>query len=75
MTIVLGLYFTAIQLVEYIGTSFSIRDSIYGRVFFIATGFHGLHVIIGRIFLIVCLGRILFIHLSATHHIGYELRI
>lgn len=74
-TIVLGLYFTAIQLVEYMRTSFSIRDSIYGRVFFIATGFHGLHVIIGRIFLIVCLGRILFMHLSATHHIGYELRI
>jgi cytochrome c oxidase subunit 3 len=74
-TIWLGLYFTLIQIFEYRISSFSISDSIYGRIFFVATGFHGLHVIIGSLFLIVCLVRIQLNHFSHIHHIGFELRI
>nr|QQP21733.1 cytochrome c oxidase subunit 3 [Metasepia tullbergi] len=72
MTIVLGAYFTILQMQEYEETSFSISDSIYGSTFFVATGFHGLHVIIGTLFLIVCLIRINYFHFSTKHHFGFE---
>jgi cytochrome c oxidase subunit 3 len=51
---------------------FTIADSIYGSIFFIATGFHGLHVIIGTLFLIACLLRINYLHFSKSHHFGFE---
>lgn len=72
ITIFLGLYFTALQAFEYFESSFSISDSVYGSTFFIATGFHGLHVIIGTSFLIVCLFRISYLHFSPSHHFGFE---
>lgn len=72
ITILLGLYFTVLQASEYFETSFSISDGIYGSTFFIATGFHGLHVIIGSTFLIVCLLRQLKFHFTSKHHFGFE---
>ena len=51
----LGIYFIAVQAHEYIESSFTVADSAYGSAFYIATGFHGLHVIIGTTFLITCL--------------------
>lgn len=72
ITITLGLYFTILQASEYFETSFSISDGIYGSTFFIATGFHGLHVIIGSTFLIVCLLRQLKFHFTSKHHFGFE---
>nr|YP_010947285.1 cytochrome c oxidase subunit III [Promustilia yajiangensis]WGO62296.1 cytochrome c oxidase subunit III [Promustilia yajiangensis] len=72
ITICLGLYFTILQAYEYIEASFSIADSIYGSTFFMATGFHGLHVIIGTFFLMVCLLRQLLNHFSKNHHFGFE---
>jgi len=54
LTIILGIVFTALQVMEYFEAPFTIADSIYGSTFFVATGFHGLHVIIGSLFLIVC---------------------
>ena len=51
LTLFLGVIFTILQGIEYLETRFRIRDSVYGSIFFIATGFHGLHVIVGRIFL------------------------
>jgi cytochrome c oxidase subunit 3 len=72
ITIRLGLIFTIFQAYEYIEAPFTIRDSVYGSCFFIATGFHGIHVIIGTIFLIVCLIRIINFHFSSNHHIGFE---
>nr|QUB07090.1 cytochrome c oxidase subunit 3 [Chlamisus sp. N29] len=72
MTIMLGIYFTALQGYEYLEASFSIADSVYGSSFFMATGFHGLHVIIGTMFLSTCLLRLYLNHFSSTHHFGFE---
>nr|UNZ93501.1 cytochrome c oxidase subunit III [Antheraea yamamai] len=72
ITIILGIYFTILQAYEYLEAPFSIADSIYGSTFFMATGFHGLHVIIGTLFLIICFIRHLFKHFSSNHHFGFE---
>lgn len=72
LTIILALAFTACQGIEYYNTSFSMSDSVYGTVFFASTGLHGLHVIVGTLFLLVGLFRLLNYHLSDSHHLGYE---
>lgn len=72
LTIILGFYFTALQAFEYIEASFTIADSVYGSTFFVATGFHGLHVIIGSSFLTICWLRLYSCHFSAYHHFGFE---
>nr|QZP41070.1 cytochrome c oxidase subunit 3 [Geoscapheus robustus] len=72
LTIILGVYFTALQAYEYLEASFTIADSVYGSTFFMATGFHGLHVIIGTTFLLTCFLRHLYYHFSSNHHFGFE---
>lgn len=72
ITVILGLYFTLLQGYEYFEASFSFADSVYGSTFFLATGFHGLHVIIGTTFLIVCLRRLSSFQFSSSHHFGFE---
>nr|YP_010015751.1 cytochrome c oxidase subunit III [Gryllus bimaculatus]QOI72748.1 cytochrome c oxidase subunit III [Gryllus bimaculatus]UBU97860.1 cytochrome c oxidase subunit 3 [Gryllus bimaculatus] len=72
LTIILGIYFTILQAYEYIEAPFTIADSVYGSSFFMATGFHGLHVIIGTTFLSVCLMRHMMFHFSSNHHFGFE---
>nr|ALN11534.1 cytochrome c oxidase subunit III [Rhinella cf. acrolopha 'sensu Grant & Bolivar 2014'] len=72
LTIILGLYFTALQAMEYYEAPFTIADGIYGSTFFVATGFHGLHVIIGSLFLLTCLLRQVSFHFTAQHHFGFE---
>nr|AND96307.1 cytochrome c oxidase subunit 3 [Coprophanaeus sp. BMNH679884] len=72
LTVLLGIYFTMLQAYEYIEAPFTIADSVYGSSFFMATGFHGLHVIIGTTFLAVCLFRHLNNHFSCIHHFGFE---
>jgi len=72
ITITLGIYFSLLQLFEYINAPFTIAESIYGSTFFIATGFHGIHVIIGTLFLSVCLIRLLKLHFSSYHYFGFE---
>nr|QPN54159.1 cytochrome c oxidase subunit III [Holotrichia sp. NS-2020] len=72
ITVILGIYFTLLQAYEYMEAPFTIADSIYGSTFFIATGFHGLHVIIGTTFLLVCLIRHYYNHFSSIHHFGFE---
>jgi cytochrome c oxidase subunit 3 len=71
-TIALGLTFTCVQAFEYSHAEFSYAGHIYGATFFMATGFHGAHVIIGSIFLIVCLFRAYAGHFTPTHHLGFE---
>nr|YP_010535316.1 cytochrome c oxidase subunit III [Coptosoma variegatum]UYA97855.1 cytochrome c oxidase subunit III [Coptosoma variegatum] len=72
ITVILGIYFTCLQALEYMEASFCISDSVYGSSFFMATGFHGLHVIIGTLFLFVCLIRHTKMHFSMNHHMGFE---
>lgn len=71
ITVLLGIYFLFLQYGEYTETAFSISDSIYGSTFFIATGFHGLHVAIGTAFLFVCFTRLFKYHFSKNHHVGF----
>jgi heme/copper-type cytochrome/quinol oxidase subunit 3 len=71
-TILLATIFTALQGFEYLTAPFSISDSVYGSCFYMATGFHGFHVIVGTIFLIICLIRLYYNHFTTEHHFGFE---
>nr|YP_009654802.1 cytochrome c oxidase subunit III [Leptoglossus membranaceus]QCI09357.1 cytochrome c oxidase subunit III [Leptoglossus membranaceus] len=72
VTVLLGVCFTILQAYEYMEATFCISDSIYGSSFFMATGFHGIHVIIGTTFLAICLMRHIMCHFSKSHHFGFE---
>ncbi len=72
LTLFLAVLFTALQVFEYNEASFTISDGIYGSTFYMATGFHGFHVIIGTLFLSVCLFRLIKYHFTTTHHLGFE---
>lgn len=72
ITIILGIYFTLLQAYEYLEAPFNISDRIYGSTFFLTTGFHGLHVIIGTTFLIIIIIRLSHNHFSLSHHFGFE---
>ena len=75
-TIVLGVLFTSIQAYEYGHAAFAFSQlnggNVYGSIFFMATGFHGFHVIVGTIFLTVCLFRSLAGHFTPRQHFGFE---
>ncbi|MEL6621483.1 MAG: cytochrome c oxidase subunit 3 [Pseudomonadota bacterium] len=72
LTVLLGLVFSLLQAYEYGHAAFAYSGHIYGATFFMATGFHGAHVIIGTIFLAVCLYRVLRGHFTAKQHFGFE---
>ncbi len=72
LTILLGALFTGVQVYEYAHAPFAFKGSIYGATFFMATGFHGAHVLIGTIFLAVCLLRSVNGHFTPKHHLGFE---
>lgn len=72
LTIFLGAFFTLLQAIEYYEASFTMSDGIYGSVFFLATGFHGFHVLIGSTFLFVCFIRLYKHHFTTEHHFGFE---
>jgi cytochrome c oxidase subunit 3 len=71
-TILLAVVFTGLQAMEYIEAPFTISDGIYGSTFYLATGFHGFHVIVGTIFLIICAIRQSMAHFTKHHHFGFE---
>ena len=72
LTVLLGITFTSLQAYEYANAAFSFSGGIYGSTFFMATGFHGAHVIIGTLFLAVCLIRAYKGHFTPDHHFGLE---
>jgi len=80
ITIALGLFFTCIQVYEYIEilhenlffSEEAINSGLYGSIFFMATGFHGFHVLVGTIFLAVCLIRLLNGAFTPKQHFGFE---
>ncbi|OCC24977.1 cytochrome B562 [Croceicoccus estronivorus] len=72
MTILLGILFTSIQAYEYAHAPFAFGQNTYGSAFYMATGFHGFHVLVGTIFLIVCLRRTYLGHFTPRHHFGFE---
>jgi cytochrome c oxidase subunit 3 len=72
LTIILGACFSAVQAYEYWHAAFSFSGGIYGSTFFMATGFHGFHVIVGTIFLAVCLVRAYAGHFKPDQHFGFE---
>ena len=72
LTILLGVSFTCVQAYEYSHAAFNFSGNIYGATFFMATGFHGFHVLIGTIFLIVCLLRANAGQFSPKQHLGFE---
>jgi cytochrome c oxidase subunit 3 len=71
-TVLLGLTFTGVQAYEYSHAHFDFTGNVYGSAFMMATGFHGAHVIIGTIFLIVCLLRVYWGHFKPNQHLGFE---
>jgi len=71
LTIIFGIIFTLLQLHEYRVSDFGISDTIYGSVFFMLTGFHGFHVIIGTVLLLVSLLRCYLGHFGIRHHTGF----
>jgi cytochrome c oxidase subunit III len=72
VTVFLGVCFTSLQAYEYAHAAFSFTQGIYPSTFFMATGFHGFHVIIGTCFLTVCLVRAIKGHFTPDHHFGLE---
>lgn len=73
--IVLGILFTGLQVFEYGALEFYISSSPYGSVFFLLTGFHGFHVLVGTIFLIVCYIRISEHHFTEQYYVGFTCAI
>ncbi len=72
LTLALGVTFTALQAYEYVHASFTMDGGGYGSIFYMATGFHGFHVIVGTLFLAVCQWRLLRGHFKPDHHFGFE---
>ena len=72
LTVILGACFTAIQAYEYFNAPFSFRENIYSSTFFMATGFHGFHVLVGTTFLLVCLFRAMAGQFKPNQHFGFE---
>jgi len=72
ITIIFAIIFTALQGFEYMQAPFTIADGAFGSAFFVSTGLHGLHVIVGTIFILFGFSRIINYHLTTNHHQGFE---
>jgi len=75
LTIFLGIFFSKIQYNEFYMANFTIADSVYGSIFYMITGLHGLHVLVGTIFLIVGFGRLISNYFNMVRFSGLELAI
>jgi cytochrome c oxidase subunit 3 len=72
LTVFLGVIFTGFQVYEYDHATFAFTDGIYASTFYLATGFHGFHVFVGTMFLLVCYFRARAGHFTPEHHFGLE---
>lgn len=72
ITLLLASIFTGVQVYEYYNAGFTMADGAFGSCFFFATGTHGIHVLVGSIFLLIAFFRIVNYHLTNHHHLGYE---
>ncbi len=72
LTVLLGFIFLCFQVYEYGHATFGFKDGIYSSTFYMATGFHGFHVLVGTIFLGVCWLRAKKGHFTDEHHFGFE---
>ena len=72
ITVILGILFLGVQIAEYMHLAFGLSDGIYPSTFYLATGFHGFHVFVGTVFLIVCYFRARKGHFTPDAHIGFE---
>lgn len=72
LTVLLGIIFSIVQGIEYAQAPFAFKESLYGATFFMSTGFHGFHVLVGTIFLAVCLFRAMKGHFTPQQHFGFE---
>ena len=72
LTLILATLFTGLQGLEYYEAPFTISDSVFGSCFYMATGFHGFHVFVGTLSLLVSFLRIGYNHFTSTHHFGFE---
>lgn len=73
ITVVLGVLFVIFQFEEYYESSYTIADSVCGSLFYMSTGFHGIHVMLGTVILIVSLVRLTINHFRRTHNLGFEI--
>ena len=71
LTLGLDFWFTAFQKLEYLSSTFAINDSIFGSIFYMATGFHGFHVILGTVLLFIQTFNLIFKALTKTQHLGF----
>lgn len=72
ITILFGIFFILLQGYEYFYTGFAMNDGVYGSIFYMLTGFHGFHVIVGTVFLIVCAFRLKASHFTSNNHFAFE---
>ena len=75
LTIIFAILFTGLQYYEYSEAGFTMADGVYGSAFYASTGLHGMHVIVGTIFILVGFVRIVNYHLTKSHHQGFEAAI
>jgi len=73
LTVLLGAVFTCVQAIEYSEAGFTFAGNLYGATFFMATGLHGFHVLVGTIFLTVCLIRAIRGDFTPERHLGFEM--
>nr|AHA52552.1 cytochrome c oxidase subunit III [Pambolus sp. QL-2013] len=72
LTLFFGFLFILFQFMEYSESYYTMSDSVYGSIFFLITGFQGLHVIIGSLFIFISMVRLIKLHYSLIHHFGFE---
>jgi cytochrome c oxidase subunit 3 len=75
VTIFLGFFFVFLQMFEYYEAAYNISDSVYGSTFYMLTGLHGMHVIVGASFITICFVRLLKNHYLINHYLGFVFAI